>query len=103
MHSSRRLRLGLVLSTSAFALMLSAAPMAPNFDTGWLKSMTAGGGMASSDSHSSASANGAGASASAGGSASAHSEGATGNTADSSVSTNASATGNDTATDASTA
>src|SRR5215475_12623833 len=87
MNSPRQLRLGLVVSTSALALMLSAAPTAPVLHTGWLKvtaayaatasahsesHSTAGAGGSDTSSHSDATAGGTGASASAGGTATAH-------------------------------
>src|SRR5262249_45718927 len=60
MKSPRQLRLGLVVSTSALALMLSAAPTAPVLHTGWLKVTAAYAATASahSESHSTAGAGG---------------------------------------------
>src|SRR5262249_352365 len=108
MNSPRRLRLGLALSTSAFALMLAAAPVAPDAQSGWLKATAAlaatpsahsethsppGAGGSPPPSHPHATASGTGASPSASGSATAHSDDGAGNTSDSSSTTSAGATG----------
>src|SRR5262249_3982584 len=94
MNTLGRLRLSLVASTSALALMLSASPMVPDVH-GALKGTaafaasasahsdshsTAGGGGAATSSHSDATGSGTGASASAGGGAPAHNDARAGKT-----------------------
>jgi hypothetical protein len=90
----KQFRWGLVATTSALALMLSAAPTAWHSTAALAASATAqsdshstaGGGVTDSSSHSSVGGD-AGASASADGAAGGHSVDADGNTADSSATT----------------
>ena len=84
MHN--RLKWGLLLSASAFALVLSASPITPSFAASASAQSdshsTAGGSAAGTSSHSEAHGTGAGASASANGGASAHTDDGDGATAE---------------------